>query len=53
MQFPLKSLTTEEIQNAYITKMNGKSHNFDFQKQAPKKQGIDIDSLLDAKMIPQ
>jgi len=53
MQFPLKSLTTEGIQNAYISKMQGKSHHFDYSKQAPKKPGIDIDSLLDQKHMPQ
>ena len=47
MQFPLKSLSKQDIQNAYIHKMKGKTITLKKSENAPKQQGIDIDSLLD------
>ena len=53
MDFPLKSLTHDRIQQAYALKMKGKQMNFQAAPMVPKQKGIDIDSLLDQKVAVQ
>ena len=53
MQFPLKSLTYERIQEAYALKMKGRQTTFQPAPVVHKQTGIDIDSLLDQNVAVQ